>query len=77
MSRTQWVFAIAAGLFVCYLVFGRSDFYAFDTQREAWHRRCDAYINAPARGANKIIVDECQRELQELLAYAKRKGWAN
>ncbi len=52
------------------------DFGAFDAQREAWHRRCDAYIGQPAIGSNRAMITDCKRELDELLAYGKRKGWA-
>ena len=50
----------------------RADFLEFDRQREAWHRRCDAYVDQPVKSP---AAAECQRELEQLTAYAKRKGW--
>jgi hypothetical protein len=44
----------------------------FSQRREAWHRRCDAYVDKPATTPE---AQACARELSELTAYAKRKGW--
>jgi hypothetical protein len=71
-GRTLWIVVGLVLLFVVFYV-SRSDYRAFDAQREAWHRRCDDYIGK--EGSDPRIAD-CQRELEELMAYAKRKGWA-
>ena len=69
---------IVLGIALCgvllYVLFGRSDYHAFDLRREAWHLRCDRYVDAPALATTPAALD-CGRELQELLAYARRKGW--
>lgn len=71
---TKLVIALCAG---AVLLFGlvqwmRADYIAFDAQREAWHRRCDAYLGKPA---TTPAAQACADELQELMAYAERKGW--
>jgi hypothetical protein len=47
-------------------------FLAFKEQRDAWHRKCDAYIDQPVTSPQ---AQACQRELNELMAHAKRQGW--
>jgi len=69
MKPWHWLLVAVVVLFTLFYN-SRSDFRAFDAQREDWHRRCDAYINAPGPQAA-----DCKRELNELMAYAKRKGW--
>lgn len=48
-------------------------FLKFAEQRDAWHRKCDAYIGR-LPGADPV-ARACQRELDEMTAYAKRQGW--
>lgn len=66
------VVIVIVGLLVYAL---RADYRAFDAQREAWHRRCDAYVNVQPTAANAAALQACQQELAEMMAYAKRKGW--
>jgi hypothetical protein len=47
-------------------------FLAFDAQRDAWHRKCDAYLTTPLTNPAAFA---CNQELNELTAYAKRQGW--
>lgn len=73
-KKRRWPWIIAAVLIVGYFVIQsmRSDYLAFDRQREDWHRRCDVYIGK-ATSAPAAIA--CKAELDEMMAYAKRKGW--
>jgi hypothetical protein len=77
MSRTQ-IWVLIGLVLVVLAYFGiqasRADYLAFDRQREAWHRRCDAYVG---KATSDPRADDCKRELDELMAYAKRKGWGN
>jgi hypothetical protein len=44
----------------------------FAEQRDAWHRKCDVYVDRP------VVTPEartCQEELRALTAYAKQQGW--
>jgi hypothetical protein len=70
-----WIIPVV--LIVTYLAiqWSRSDYLEFDRQREAWHRRCDAYVGKSVSGADRTAADACARELNELDAYAQRKGW--
>lgn len=47
----------------------------FSEQRDAWHRKCDAYRDVKVGDPRAPIAAACQRELNELTAYAKRQGW--
>jgi len=47
-------------------------FLEFDAQRNAWHRKCDAYLKTPLTNPAAFA---CNQELNELTAYAKRQGW--
>lgn len=58
-----------------YFLLRDPDFAAFDAQREAWHWRCDAYIDVRTTETNRAQIAACQQQLEELTAYAKRKGW--
>jgi hypothetical protein len=60
------------------LVIGRllSDYYAFFTQREAWHRRCDVSVSTTQIDLpDTLRAASCRLELEDLMAYAKRKGF--
>lgn len=57
--------------------YSRRDYLEFSERREDWHRRCSAYVGSDATGTNRAKADACQEELNELLAYAKRKGWTD
>lgn len=73
MKRLLWLAAgLIGALLLLYLVLHDPDFDAFDAQREAWHRRCDAYLDKPVVTPQ---ARDCERELNEMMAYAKRKGW--
>jgi hypothetical protein len=56
----------------------RADYLAFADRREDWHRRCAATQSwgRSGRAADQALTP-CQRELNELWAYARRKGWAD
>jgi hypothetical protein len=74
MNR-KTIFIVLAIVVVGFLIWNsRSDYRAFDAQREDWHRRCDAYLAPNEPDAEHTAA--CQREAAELLAYAKQKGWA-
>ena len=68
---------VAVVLVVVYMLiqWSRTDYLEFDRQREAWHRRCDAYRQTQKNAPPAAIVAACQREAEELIAYAQRKGW--
>jgi hypothetical protein len=74
-------FLIVVGLLILVLVgvqWSRSDYRAFSARRDAWHAHCDVYRTADRRelpASQKAAFDACQRELEELTAYAKQKGW--
>ena len=65
---------VAVVLVVVYMLiqWSRTDYLEFDRQREAWHRRCDAYIEY---STSNPYAAACARELHELIAYGQRKGW--
>lgn len=50
----------------------RSGYLAFSAQREAWHRKCDAYRQTPL---SDPVAAACAKELNEMVAYAKQQGW--
>ena len=54
------------------VVQGCNDRLAYERRLEQWHRRCDAYVGKPTTGP---LLDGCRRDLDELRAYAKGKGW--
>lgn len=64
-------------LAVLAIQYSRRDYLEFSERREDWHRRCDAYMGSGATGTNRAKTGACQEELNELLAYATRKGWTN
>ena len=74
MRRLLYTLTGLVVLFMAYCAVqaSRAEYLEFDRQREAWHHRCDAYVgtNSTAPAAR-----DCERELQVLIAYAKRKGW--
>lgn len=77
--RRRWPWVVG-GLVVLYVViqFSRADYLAFDQKREDWHRRCDAYAgDHPRITDDPVKTGACAQELQELIAYAKQKGWAH
>jgi RNase P subunit RPR2 len=47
-------------------------FIQFSAQRDAWHRKCDAYLKTPLTNPAALA---CNQELNELSAYAKKQGW--
>jgi len=47
-------------------------FIQFSEQRDAWHRKCDGYIDRPAVTP---AARACAEELTSMMAYAKRQGW--
>ena len=47
-------------------------FLKFAEQRDAWHRKCDAYRQTPLTNP---AAAACNQELAELTAYAKQQGW--
>lgn len=56
--------------------YARRDYLAFDAQREDWHRRCDAYVGIREPVAsNSAAAADCKQDLDEMTAYAARKGW--
>ena len=68
------IIAFAVLVFWFVVIGSQSDRRAFDRRLAAWHRRCDAHIpeaNSTPQGQS------CLRELDELLAYAKSKGWTS
>lgn len=73
--KHAWLLAGLAALGLLYLLLRDPDYAAFDAQREDWHRRCDAYIGVTVSVSNRDVIADCKREMDELLAYAKRKGW--
>lgn len=69
---------IVAGILIAAFVliqFSRSDFRAFEARREAWYQRGSAYVGSTATRIDPVRATECNRELAELVAYAKQKGW--
>jgi nicotinamide riboside kinase len=74
--RRKLLLAAGLGLGVAIALWYYGDdhqrYLAWSAQRDAWHRKCDAYIDtkemtAPARA--------CSEELRQMMAYAKRQGW--
>lgn len=69
---------IAAALLVVTVLAGfyfsddHQRYLTFDAQRDAWHRKCDVYIDQPIRDDQGRA---CRAELAALTAYAKRQGW--
>lgn len=51
----------------------RQDYLAFVERRDLWHKRCDVYRDTPLKGSPAAQL--CDKELTELVAYAKAKGW--
>lgn len=67
------IFVVLSGARAVGLIQGsRSEYLTWRDQRAAWHTRCDAYIGQSTKDP---IVAACQRDLNELLASAKRQGW--
>ncbi len=64
------VLVVAIGLW--YYGDDHQRYLAFDAQRNAWHRKCDAYLQTPLTNP---AARACNQELNELTAYAKRQGW--
>jgi hypothetical protein len=75
--KAVWVLVALIVLVVGYLAVqaSRSEYLEFDRQREAWHRRCDAYVGRPVSSEDRAAAESCKRELEELTAYARNKGW--
>ena len=72
--RVLWAVGLLVGvpLLVIYCGSDHQKYLAFDTQRAAWHRKCDAYIGVPPENAQ---MRACAAELQALTAYMKQQGW--
>lgn len=63
----------AAWFVVSRISASREDYRRFSERREAWHARCDVYRDQPRSTAPAAQL--CAKELQELVAYAKARGW--
>ena len=50
-------------------------FLEFSARRDAWHQKCDRYVNVPNTRSDPA-AQACQTELAALMAEAKREGWA-
>jgi hypothetical protein len=76
----RWPWILALALLATYFIVqaSRRDFLAFDRQREDWHRRCDVYYVGTSALAptDRVAAAACQKELDEMMAYARRKGWS-
>ena len=73
-----WVALAPAVLIGAYALvqWSRQDYLEFAAHRDDWHRRCDAYISAPpSLGRVAQVAAACKTELDEMMAYAIRKGW--
>jgi hypothetical protein len=72
------------GLLVLLLAAGavwflRADYRAFDARRAAWHERCDLYRGkrrASFTGLEAERFERCEADLEELMSYAREKGWS-
>jgi hypothetical protein len=66
----------AVGFGMVYFGDDHQRFLEFDKQRDAWHRKCDAYVGRTQRDAvSAATARACQEELTALTEYAKRQGW--
>lgn len=73
MFIPRWVVAVVAVAMLIGLIYiSRSDYRAFSARRDAWHVRCDRYVGTQNRSPDALA---CKSELDEMFAYAKRKGW--
>jgi hypothetical protein len=78
-AKTRWgrialIVGVLLALPVVMLYCGEDHqrFLKFAEQRDAWHRRCDVYVNRP------VITPQaqtCAEELRAMTAYAKQQGW--
>ena len=75
MKKALWILG-AVFVLLWLIQWSRSDYLEFNARRDDWHRRCDAYLGEHATLNDKGKATACQREAAELLAYARRKGWA-
>lgn len=67
---------VAIGFGMVYFGADHQRFLAFEKQRDAWHRKCDAYVGTTPRDlVSAAATQACQEELTTLTAYAKRQGW--
>lgn len=75
MNRTLYL-AIGFIAFILLLRFALHDpeFDAFAARRTDWHMRCDRYVG-PISDADRPKALACKAELDELTAFATRKGW--
>ncbi len=73
----RWIWIIVAVLVCGYFLvqWSRGDYLEFAAHREDWHRRCDAYISAPAALGRATQTAACKAELDEMMAYANQQGW--
>lgn len=66
------VTVIAVPLLIVECNISRQPYLRFTERREAWHRKCDRYVNTPLTNP---AAHACNEELLELTAYAKQQGW--
>lgn len=74
MKKALIVVAVLVAVYLL-IQWSRSDYRAFAERREDWKRRCSAYVGDTPTLNDPHITAACNAELQELLAYARRKGW--
>lgn len=77
IGRILIAVVVLIGAFIGTLMFMAHDpkYDAFAAQRDAWHRKCDVYVGTTRADVNAPAALACQRELDALMAYAKRQGW--
>jgi len=52
---------------------------AFDRERQAWHARCDVYIDKSERNVPADQIAEyrrCAADLERMMSTARARGWA-
>jgi hypothetical protein len=75
-KRKKWPWVLGGLILLFVLVqWSRSDYLEFSQRRDDWHRRCDAYTGDSPKIRDADKASTCQREAEELVAYAKQKGW--
>jgi hypothetical protein len=80
-AKTRWgrILLVVGGLFAIpvlamYCSEDHQRFLAFSARRDAWHQKCDTYINVPNNRLNAAGL-VCLQEFEALQAYAKQQGW--
>ena len=75
--RKRWPWILGGLILLVILIqWSRADYLEFAAKREDWHRRCDVYLGTHASINDPDKRDACQREAEEMIAYAKQKGWS-